>query len=206
MTIDTRLVRGLETDEIKEASVYNNHFAKIKDQYMVHPIRGGDGRVLVSEDPFKSKYDCSECGGKGHTSVKCPHCKGTKYHNTKESNGECPDCTVGTSDGRTTYGYVLCPKCSGKGGTIIIPDESKRNTTTGTVLAVSYEGIMEVKVGDKLLYTSYTGTPFNFCDCDLRVMVEKDAIAILKQLKTNVDSIEQRSYADLQNTGTPHEE
>src|SRR5579864_3799673 len=127
------------------------NWANIKDQYMLQPIYGGDGRVLVKVDGHKSKYDCTACSGKGCTDKKCGRCSGTKRFFDGVSDIPCPSCTVGEGDGRKTYGFALCEQCKGKGGTIIIPDTSQRNTDSGDVMAVSKVGINCVEPGMKVL-------------------------------------------------------
>lgn len=180
-------------------------WANIADQYMLSPIYGGMGRVLIKQDEFKSRFDCTACNGKGHTDEVCRYCLGTKYQNGKEENGECPDCTVGTSDGRVSYGRILCPACHGKQGTIIIPDDAKSDTTMGIVIAISATDINIVRPGDKVMYSSYYGTKFEFVGNILRIGTEKDLFCLVKQLKQNVDSVKEQGFADLENTGVPHE-
>lgn len=188
---------GLNTDQ----------WAVIKDQYLISPIYGGNGRVLVQEDPFKSKFDCSKCGGQKHLGVICPRCQGTRY----VKGDDCWECQVstemtsGTSGGKKSIGFVPCSECNGKGGLIVIPEENQRNTTTGQVLAISNREILEVKVGDKVMFTNYSGSPFKFLDIDLRIIIERDLLGKVKQLKKNVDGLNEGSFADLTNTGTPRE-
>lgn len=188
--------------------VYNkNNWANIKDQYMLSPINGGEGKVVIKEDEFKSRFDCTTCGGVGCTPEVCPQCLGTKYHKGKEENGYCPDCTVGAGTPlQKSYGKILCETCKGQGGTIIFADDSKKNSTMGNIIAISRRNILEVKVGDKVLFTNYTGSPFTFLDVALRVCQERDLLGILKQLKKNVDGVVSGSYADLENTGVVHED
>jgi chaperonin GroES len=195
--------KGLTEKEYKNKQ--KEQWANVKDQYMISPILGGDGRVLVQEDPHKDKFECKDCKGTGCTSETCPYCLGSKYDRGKEENGECRDCTSGEGPLKTTFGKVLCSTCHGTRGTIVIPDESKRNTTTGDILAISRDGIRQVKVGDKVMFTNYTGSQFKFLDIDFRIVVEKDLLALVKQLKSNVESLNEGSFADLVNTGTPHE-
>lgn len=182
-------------------------WGNIKGVYLISPISGGDGRVLVKEDPPTSKFDCVDCGGAGHKGVICKYCKGTKFDKGDEENGYCRDCTIGdTSSGiGRTLGFDPCPTCHGKGGTIIIPDEAKKNTTMGTVIAISSNGINVLKINDRVIYTNYTGTQFKMLDEDLRVIIEKDILGKIKQLKANADAIVQGEYADLANTGVVHE-
>lgn len=178
-------------------------WANVLDQYMLRPI---EDRILVQEDPPKSKYDCSECDGVGHVGVVCKYCKGTRYDKGNEENGYCRDCTVGdsTSGVGRTLGFEPCPTCKGRGGVIITPDDTKKNATMGRVLAIG-RMVKEYKVNTKVMYTNYTGSPFKFMDIDLRIMHEKDVLCEVKQLKKNVDSLTEGTYADLENTGTPHE-
>ena len=181
----------------------NPQWAIVKDQYAVSPIYGGNGRVFVQEDPHKDKFECIECGGKGHVGVICKWCKGTKFEKGIEDNGYCRDCTVGegmSAVGRT-LGFEPCPTCHGRGGTVIIPDENKKNTTTGTILAISERDILEVKVGDKVMFTNYSGSPFNFLGLDYRIIVEKDLLMKVKQLKKSTDGISEGTFADIQNAG-----
>jgi len=180
-------------------------WANIADQYMFQPIYGGDGRVLLKIDEFRSKFACTACNGKGHTGVKCGRCNGTKMSFDGVANSRCTACTVGTSDGQKTYGYQLCEQCKGRQGTIIIPDVSQKNSDSGVVLAVSAVGINILKPGMKVLVATYTGIPFRFMDIDLKVLVEKDVLGILKQLKETADGLSQGTYADLDNVGIAHE-
>ena len=183
----------------------NSNWAKIADQYLLSPIYGGNGRVLVKEDPYKSKYECSQCGGIGHTGEICKYCKGTGYDKGKEENGYCRDCTVGgggTAVGKTLR-HVPCSQCGGRGGTIITPEENEKNATTGIVLAISNRDILEIKVGEKVMFTSYSGSPFKFSGQDLRIIIERDLLGKVRQLKKNVDSLNESSFAELENTGVP---
>lgn len=189
--------------------LYENekHWANIKDAYLIKPIVGGIGRILVLEDPFKSKYECTTCNGKGHTEEICKWCLGTKFEKGKEENGYCRDCTVGEGIGKLsgkTLGKTLCTTCRGTGGLLATPEDNQKRPTMGRVLAISETGIQEVKVNDKVIYTTYTGSPFEFMDCPLRVIMERDLLGLVKQLKSNVEGLTEGSFVDLDNTGTPH--
>lgn len=182
------------------------NWANIKDEYIIQPIFGGDGRVLVKVDGFKSKYDCTACKGKGHTEIVCGRCRGTKKSFDGISEIPCVGCTIGESDGRKTYGFQLCEQCKGLGGTIIIPDTSQRNTDSGDVLAISIAGINIIKPGMKVLLATYSGVPFKFMDIDFKIMVEKDILGIIRQLKNVVDGMHQGTYADMENLGVARED
>jgi co-chaperonin GroES (HSP10) len=181
-------------------------WGKVAGQYMLRPIRD---RILVKEDPFKSRMDCSKCGGKGHIDETCPECLGTKKNKTQGYKYEvdCINCTPKKANGEIAEtpfnrptGYVLCDLCNGRGGTIVIPDDSKMNTTTGDIIAIG-KNVTEFKVGCKIMYTNYTGTKFNILDIPMRMMCEGDVLCEVKQLKKNVDVIEEGKFTDLENLG-----
>lgn len=191
-----------------QSDLDTKNWANIKDEYLLQPIYGGEGRVLIVQDEYKSRYDCATCNGKGHTGQICPYCVGTGYRKGKEANGECPDCTLNNvgwsgNEGKVTRGKVLCPSCKGQGGTIIIPDESKTKTTMGNIIAISDTGIRCVKIGDKVQYTNYTGVSYNFMKIDLVVACEKDLLCIVKKLKSNVDQITEKPMSEEENLVGP---
>lgn len=164
----------------------NNHgldpsqWAVIKE---TEALRAIGHRILVLEDEFKSGYECKVCDGSGHTNEKCPHCKGTGMWKSRQDNGPCPDCEVGTSDGRKSLGYVLCPACKGKSGIIVIPDNAKRRPLTGVVLSVGAD-VKEFKVGTRVMYTNFTGTDFEVMGgIKLRIMLDHDVMAEYKKLQ-----------------------
>lgn len=197
-----RLPRIIEAKE----NLNPQNWANVKNEYLLSPILGGDGRVLIRQDDFKSRFDCASCDGKGHTNETCPYCLGTKYDKGKSDNGPCRDCTIGEGDGRITYGKVPCSTCSGKGGTIVIPDDAKSDTTMGNIIAISMYGIKHVKINDKVMYHIYTGIKFKFLEQTFRVAMEKDLLCLVKQMKKSTDIIQQESYADLDNTGVAHDD
>jgi co-chaperonin GroES (HSP10) len=181
-----------------------DNWANVNEMYMLSPILGGSGRLLILEDPFKSQFECTKCHGKGHLGVVCKWCLGTRFEKGKEENGYCRDCTVGAVGAGKTLGYEACDLCHGQGGSIVTPEESQKNTTTGNILAISSSGIEQVKVGDKVMFTNYTGHPFKFMRKDFRMVTEKDLLCLVKQLKSAVPGLNEDTFADLENTGTPH--
>lgn len=74
-----------------------------------------------------------------------------------------------------------------KGG-IVLPDTAKEKPQKGTVLAVGDGKQLEdgsraefsVKVGDKVLFTSYAGTEIKLEGEELMLMDESDILAILR--------------------------
>jgi len=73
-------------------------------------------------------------------------------------------------------------------GGIIIPDTSKEKPSKGTVIAVG-EGNrndkgetipLTVKVGDKVLFTRFSGTEFKNGDEELLIMKEIDILGIIE--------------------------
>jgi len=71
-----------------------------------------------------------------------------------------------------------------KGG-IVLPDTAKEKPQEGEIIAVgpgrlSEEGkriAMEIKVGDKVIYSKYAGTEFKLEDQELVIMRESDILA-----------------------------
>jgi len=71
-----------------------------------------------------------------------------------------------------------------KGG-IVLPDTAKEKPQEGKIIAVgpgklSEDGTrmaMEVKVGDKVIYSKYAGTEFKLDDEELVIMRESDILA-----------------------------
>ena len=70
---------------------------------------------------------------------------------------------------------------------IVLPETASEKPQHGEVLAVGGGRIldngtklpMEVKVGDKVLYSKYSGTEFKYNDEELLIMNERDVHAIL---------------------------
>jgi chaperonin GroES len=71
-----------------------------------------------------------------------------------------------------------------KGG-IVLPDTAKEKPQEGEIIAMgpgklSEDGkriAMEVKVGDKVIYSKYAGTEFKIDDAELVIMRESDILA-----------------------------
>lgn len=71
-----------------------------------------------------------------------------------------------------------------KGG-IVLPDTAKEKPQEGKIIAVgpgklSEDGkrmVMEVKVGDKVIYSKYAGTEFKLDDEEVVIMRESDILA-----------------------------
>jgi co-chaperonin GroES (HSP10) len=146
-------------------------------------FRAIGNRILVLEDEFRSGLECKTCDGKGHIGIPCEYCKGTRMFKGRQDGGACPDCEIGTSDARKSLGYQLCPDCKGRQGLIIVPDNSKRRPVTGKVVSVGH-AVTEFKVGDRVMYTNFTGTDFDIKGgFKVRVMLEHDVMAEYKQLK-----------------------
>jgi co-chaperonin GroES (HSP10) len=144
-------------------------------------LRAVDDRILVLEDEFRSGLECSSCKGKGHTDIVCKYCKGTTFYKADRDSGACPDCEVGTLGIRKSFGYELCSVCKGRGASVIIPDSSKRPTLTGRVISIG-RNVTEFRVGDRVLFTNYTGTDFTVSGTKLRIMKQYDVCCEHKQL------------------------
>ncbi len=72
-------------------------------------------------------------------------------------------------------------------GGILLPDSAKDKPARGTVVSVGegkcdLKGIrhaLQVKPGDRVVFTSYAGEPFKIGDDELLLMREDDILAIL---------------------------
>jgi len=65
---------------------------------------------------------------------------------------------------------------------LILPDSAKEKPLTGTVVAAgngTKENPITVKIGDKVLYSKYAGTDFEFEGKDYLIMRETDIVAII---------------------------
>jgi len=72
-------------------------------------------------------------------------------------------------------------------GGIVLPDTAKDKPTRGTIISVG-EGklnkdgkrtALQVKAGDRILFTSYAGEQFKLGDRDLLLMREDDILAVI---------------------------
>jgi len=73
-------------------------------------------------------------------------------------------------------------------GGIIVPDSAKEKPQEGKIVAVGKgkveDGktiVMEVKVGDKVLYGKYSGTEISVAGEDMLIVKEEDILAIIKK-------------------------
>ena len=73
-------------------------------------------------------------------------------------------------------------------GGIYIPDAAKDKPTRGTIISVgtgkvldeSTRGEMQVKKGDRVLFTSYAGTEVKIDGEELMIMSEDDVLAVVE--------------------------
>jgi chaperonin GroES len=71
---------------------------------------------------------------------------------------------------------------------IVLPDTAKEKPQEGTILAVGLGEILEdgtrkkmdVSVGDRVLYSKYSGTEFKVDGEDLLIVASKDILAIVE--------------------------
>jgi len=73
-------------------------------------------------------------------------------------------------------------------GGIVLPDSAKDKPTRGTIISVGEGRLnkngtrtpLQVKEGDRVLFTSYAGEQFKLGDRELLLMHEEDILAILE--------------------------
>jgi chaperonin GroES len=71
---------------------------------------------------------------------------------------------------------------------IVLPDTAKEKPQEGTITAAGPGRInddgkreaMDVRVGDKVLYSKYAGTDFRLHDEDLLIVSQKDILAVVE--------------------------
>lgn len=73
-------------------------------------------------------------------------------------------------------------------GGIFLPDMSKEKSQIATVVAVGEGGNidgkevkMQVKVGDKVLFSKFAGTEFKYKDQDLLIIKQTDILAVINK-------------------------
>lgn len=68
-----------------------------------------------------------------------------------------------------------------KGQRVHAPDVAKRSPTKGTVVAIA-QGILDIEVGDKILYSQYAGYLLRFAGLPLfRVIGYEEVISVLNE-------------------------
>jgi chaperonin GroES len=73
-------------------------------------------------------------------------------------------------------------------GGIVLPDTAKNKPARGTIVAVGdgrlldngQRGAFQVKVGDRVLFSSYAGDEFKVGDQELLLMREDDILAVIE--------------------------
>jgi len=73
-------------------------------------------------------------------------------------------------------------------GGIVLPDTAKNKPARGTVVAIGdgrllddgKRGKLQVKVGDRVLFSSYAGDEFKIGDRELLLMREDDILAVIE--------------------------
>lgn len=73
-------------------------------------------------------------------------------------------------------------------GGIVLPDSAKDKPTRGSVVAIGdgrllddgSRGVMQVRVGDRVLFTSYSGENIEIGDDEYVLMSESEVLAVLE--------------------------
>jgi chaperonin GroES len=64
-------------------------------------------------------------------------------------------------------------------GSILLPEKSKEKSNQGEVIAVGKQENEELKVGNKVLYSKYSGTEIEFDNEKFLILEKKDILAII---------------------------
>jgi co-chaperonin GroES (HSP10) len=143
--------------------------------------------IIVKEDKFRTGYECSVCDGICHGTVKCPRCNGTKTVKAPAIAGEpseglvpCKACLVASNTGNMIpCGFIPCDTCKGRGASIVVPEESMRRPSSGTVVSTG-EGVLKLKCGTRVLYSNHAGYAMNFKQQTVfRIMHEHEVLSLL---------------------------
>jgi hypothetical protein len=107
-------------------------------------------RLVIAEDPFKSGYECGDCGQTGR--IKCQNCNGSGKSGVVSG----AKCTACNGEGNQT-----CPACKGKGVLLEIPDAAKRRPTTGVIVSRGELVTAGLQRLDSVLYHDWVGASFD---------------------------------------------
>lgn len=129
-------------------------------------------RVIVLEDEFKSGYGCPRCNPSGTdpggvTYVGCPACNATGKHPIV-AHARCNEC-MGSKK-------VVCPDCGGKGGLLVVAQETGRRPSSGTIVSAGSE-CKYLKVGDAVLFSNHAGYVVDLGEKALRILHEPEILA-----------------------------
>lgn len=140
-------------------------------------------RVIVLQDDYRSGYECPRCldqdkrtyAGREVSVIQCEVCGGTGYR-AKAGN---PNLQVKCSDCEG-FGVVACPECGGKGGTIVLADNTKGKPTTGTIVSVG-EDVTRWKRGEKCIYPSFSGHAYDLSGMNKTGKIVPVVLVILRE-------------------------
>ena len=139
--------------------------------YEAGPVRFAafKDRLHVVEDKFRSGYECAACDGEGK--VKCKDCGGTGRYTRGERIFNCAQCTDGVA---------ICQVCHGKGGLLVVAEQSQRRPSTGRIVSVGHK-VRHFKVGESVLYSNFAGhameLPFPTGIVVLRILHENEILS-----------------------------
>lgn len=149
--------------------------------------------VILRVDRFKDEAMCRECGGVGHSKVRCEECKGeavwwvdargvrdkrvyTDRNGLSTIPCEVCRCSNFESPFLKPSGFAPCKPCKGTGQAVssagIVTAEQYQNApSTGVILAVGPQ-CRRVTIGDRVLFDVFAGKEFEFENRKYRVMRE----------------------------------
>lgn len=140
-------------------------------------------RLIVWQDVYRSGFECTTCfdenkhtvSGREVSTIACEACEGSGKR-SKAGNAElkvkCTEC-----DGE---GWLICPKCNGKGGNIVLPEDQKGKPTTGTIVSVGCD-VTKFKLGNKVIYPSFAGHAYDFKVPDAKGKPQDMVLVVLRE-------------------------
>lgn len=130
--------------------------------------------IIVVEDKFRTGYECKTCNGEGVTTDACPLCHGSGEERQRGTNGDesLVPCRICNRSGK-----AKCKDCNGRGGLLVVTEESERRPSSGVIASVGPE-VVRLKRGDHILYTQFCGNAVEFKNKKvLRWMKEHEVIS-----------------------------
>lgn len=139
-------------------------------------------RVIILQDSFRSGFECPTCldevkhtvAGREVSTIACPSCEGEK---TRPKAGN-PNIRVKCSE-CGGEGWIVCPECQGKGGRLVLAENTKGRPTTGTIVSIGPD-VKNRVLGDKVIYPSFAGHAYDLSAVNAKGKLVEVVLVILR--------------------------